>query len=237
MLKRVMFWAPAYKRWRASWGKKLASPWVRIWAHLDMDWVDHGVLRFGFSNVHQLATDVYRSNQPSPRQMRGWAKRGIKTVVNLRGENNFGSYHLEKEVCEQLGLELIDFKLYSRRLPKREEIHAAREIFLNLEKPALLHCKSGADRAGLGSALYLMLVENVPVEEAQKQLSWRFLHIKHAKTGLLDHFLDSYRRFNAEQPTAFLEWVDHHYDRDRLAREFHSRGWANAIVDGLLNRE
>lgn len=237
MLKRVMFWAPAYKSWRASWGDKLASPWVRLWAHLDMDWVDHGVLRVGFSNYHRLANQVYRSNQPSPRQLRRWARQGLKTVVNFRGVSTFGSYHLEKETCQKLGIKLIDFRLYSRRLPKREEIHALRDVLLNLEEPALLHCKSGADRAGLGSALYLLLVKEAPVEEAQKQLSFRFLHIKYAKTGLLDHFLEDYRKFNAKQPTPFIEWVDHYYDREALGREFMSRGWANAVVDGVLNRE
>lgn len=237
MLKRVMFWTPAYKRWRSTWGGKLASPWVRLWAHLDMDWVDHGVLRLGFSNIHRLADDVYRSNQPSPRQMRRWAKRGIRTVVNFRGVSTFGSYHLEREVCAQLGIDMIDFRLYSRRMPKKEEIHAARELFLNLKTPALFHCKSGADRAGIGSALYLLLARDAPVEEAQKQLSMRFLHIKYAKTGLLDHFLESYRQFNARRPTPFLEWVDCYYDRETLSREFMSRSWANTLVDRVLNRE
>ncbi len=237
MLKKVMFWTPAYKRWRKTWGDKLASPWVRIWAHLDMDWVDHGVLRLGFSNFHKLDEGVYRSNQPSPRQLRKLAKLGVKTIVNFRGVSNFGSYYLEKECCESLGIEMIDFRLYSRKMPSKENIHAAREVFQRIEKPVLFHCKSGADRAGIGSALYLLLVKGAPVEEAQKQLSMRFLHIKYAKTGLLDHFLESYRKFNEHRPTPFLEWVDCYYDRDALSKEFMSRGWANTLVDRLLNRE
>ena len=34
-----------------------------------------------------------------------------------------------------------------------------------------MHCKSGADRAGLASALWLLHVERRPVAEAMKQLS------------------------------------------------------------------
>lgn len=237
MLKQMMFWAPAYKRWRASWGGRLDSPWVRFWAHIDMDWVDHGALRVLYTNADQIAADVYRSNQPSPRQLRGWAKRGLTTVVNFRGAHKFGSYHLEEEACRKLGIDLINFKLNSRNLPSRGDIHAIRDLFVGLKTPVLMHCKSGADRASLGAALYLLLVTKAPVEEAQKQLSWRFLHFKHSKTGLMDHFLESYRQFNAQQPTPFIEWVDHHYDRDALTREFQSKPWANALVDGLLNRE
>ena len=43
-----------------------------------------------------------------------------------------------------------------------------------------MHCKSGADRAGLMSALYLILNQNVPVDKAKDQLSFKYLHLKHA---------------------------------------------------------
>ena len=53
----------------------------------------------------------------------------------------------------------------------------------------VMHCKSGADRAGLMSALYLILNQNVSVDKAKNQLSFKYLHLKHAKTGILDAFL------------------------------------------------
>ena len=52
-----------------------------------------------------------------------------------------------------------------------------------LEYPVLVHCKSGADRAGLFAALFLILREGATVAEAREELSPRYGHFRHAKTG------------------------------------------------------
>jgi len=46
-------------------------------------------------------------------------------------------------------------------------------LFGTLEYPILMHCKSGADRVGLMSALYLHTRHGVPISEARRQLSLR----------------------------------------------------------------
>ena len=43
-------------------------------------------LRFFYHNQAEVAPGVFRSNQPSPDRLNTWAKSGIKTVINLRGE-------------------------------------------------------------------------------------------------------------------------------------------------------
>ena len=55
--------------------------------------------------------------------------------------------------------------------------------------------------------LYLILMENVPVEQAQAQLSIRFGHFKQAKTGILDHFFEEYLSYSADHDISFLQWV------------------------------
>ena len=47
-----------------------------------------------------------------------------------------------------------------------------------------MHCKSGADRVGIASCLYLIYRQKYNVSDASKQLSFKFLHIKYAKTGV-----------------------------------------------------
>ena len=89
--------------------------------------------------------------------IRRLAAQGFKAVLNLRGATEYGSYLLEREACRAAGIELVDFKLTSRSLPSREEILALDAIFERLPRPFLMHCKSGADRAGFAAALYLML--------------------------------------------------------------------------------
>ena len=74
---------------------------------------------------------------------------------------------------------------------------AAKDLFESIEYPALMHCKSGADRAGLMSVLYKLLREKVPFEQAVEQLSLKYLHVKHGKTGMLDAFFQAYADYNA----------------------------------------
>lgn len=209
---------------------------VRAW--FDMQLVDHGVIRAVYNNFYHLGGGMYRCSQPSPAQLAKYqAKYGVRSVVNLRGPHGYGSYALEKEACDRLGLVLYDVKLYSRTAPEVEEIHAMDALFKSMEFPALMHCKSGADRAGLGAALYRILHLGHPVEEAMAELGWKYGHFKGAKTGVLDFFLASYVARNARSPIGFLEWVDGEYNREALEASFHEDGWASLIVDKVLHRE
>ena len=210
----------------------------RIRAWLDMHLVDHGAVRAVYSNFYDLGGGMYRSSQPSPAQLRKYQQSlGLRSVINLRGAHGYGSYALEKEACAQLGIALHDVKLYSRTPPEIEEVHAMDALFKVIEYPALLHCKSGADRAGLGAALYRILHLGHPVEAAMAELGWKYGHFKQAKTGVLDFFFATYLVRNAAQPIDFLEWVDTEYNRESLQARFHDEGWASLIVDKVLHRE
>jgi len=209
----------------------------RLLEHFDLLAIDHGIFRFAYLNLHEVAPGVWRSAQPGPRNIRRLAKRGLKTVVNLRGERDCGSFRLEQQACDRYGVRLINFKLQSRGAPRVEKIHEAAELFERIEYPVLLHCKSGADRVGLMSALYLLLREGHSVEEAARQLSLRFGHFRQADTGVLDHFLESYRADNAREPIPFMRWVDERYNRKQVAASFRAKGTTNFIVNRLLKRE
>ncbi|MAI88909.1 MAG: protein tyrosine phosphatase [Ponticaulis sp.] len=216
----------------------LATPEGRKRANNELYWGDHGFLRMRFQNLHQISPEMWRGNQPSPKQVEEHARlRGIKTIINLRGESPKGYYLLEKEACEANGIELVDFQVFSRDTPTREKILEANELFKRIEYPAFMHCKSGADRAGLMSVLYKLLREGVSVEEAQEQLSLKYLHVKHGKTGVLDAVFEVYAAFNAETPISFLDWVENHYDRLAIKEAFLASGRANLKIDELIGRE
>jgi protein tyrosine/serine phosphatase len=204
---------------------------------LDMLLVDHGIFRLFYLNKHRLGKDAWRAAQPAPHNIRKLARQGVRTILNLRGDRDCGSYYLEREECERLGIKLIDFQVRSRQAPTVEQIKGAKELFDSIEYPMLMHCKSGADRAGLMSVLYLHLREGVPLPEAQKQLSLRFGHFRQADTGILDRVFDSYLEHNAREPIAFLDWVDKVYDPVALKRSFRASGWARRLVDQVLRRE
>jgi len=202
-------------------------------------WLDHAILRYIYNTRHRVAPGVYRSSHPLPSQLRAAARLGIRTVINLRGvDPSIASNRLSWEACERYGLKLVHFPLFSRQAPTREEILGFNELLKQAERPLLLHCKSGADRAGLASALYLMLQEQQPVEMAMRQLSLlRFGHVRQARTGVLDHFFECYRRHQQQYGTPFEEWVREYYDRDAVEASFHHNRWINQLADWLLRRE
>ena len=112
-------------------------------ARYELTWGDHGFLRVWFQNLHQISDEMWRANQPSPEQIREHAReRGIKTIINLRGESPKGYYLLEKEACEANGIDLVDFQMFSRDTPTPEKVHGARDLFETIKYPALMHCKS-----------------------------------------------------------------------------------------------
>jgi protein tyrosine/serine phosphatase len=206
-------------------------------SYLDMLLVDHGIFRLFYANCHKISNKAWRSAQPAPHHIRRFAQAGIRTIVNLRGERQCGSYWLEQEACARHGLKLVNFQIRSRAAPTREELMGAKRLFEEVEYPMLMHCKSGADRAGLMSVLYRFLQEGVPLNEATQELSLKYGHFRQADTGILDYFFEKYLADSADSAIPFFDWVDTVYDPDELKRTFRSKGWANRLVDSVLQRE
>lgn len=226
-----------YRRWQKTWPERLNSPWIRVAAFFDLFVLDHGLFRPFFNRPTEIASGIYRSAQPSPGDIKRLSQKGFKTIISLRGTGTTGPYLLSKEACEKHRIDLKVIRLYSKRAPSVQLIRALHELIQNSNKPLLLHCKSGADRSGMASALYLLLTDTGTIEDAKAQLSWRYLHIKQARTGVLDWFLESYEDFYKQNPVPFMEWVENYYDREAVQQSFKPKGWANILVDGILRRE
>ncbi len=206
-------------RLAAAYGTDISSPKARraAWWHFVL--MDHAFLRGWWTNLDQVAQGVWRSNQPSPARFGQYRDRlGIKTVLNLRGTPRQGFYLFEVEACRNLGLTLHDVALSARRLPPKQTLLDLLDLLPRLEKPFLIHCKSGADRTGLVAALYLLEVEHRPLAEAKRQLSFRYLHLKSTSTGVLDHFLTLYEAEGAGR--SLRTWIEQDYDPDRLTASF-----------------
>lgn len=210
------------------------NPW------LNSLFLDHALLRIPWRNWGVVESGrLYRSNHPTPWQIRQAASRyGIRTVINLRGNRpDCGSDVLGRAEAARLGLAYIDVALESRGAPAWDRIENLAGVYARVEEPALIHCKSGADRTGLGAGIWLLL-QGRSVDEALAQLTLRHGHIAAAKTGILDAFFRSYRAFIQQHgPKPFLDWARDDYDREGLRAAFRSKPWADRIVDGVLRRE
>ena len=202
--------------------------------------IDHAILRLGWRNWGVVAPGrLYRSNHPLPWQIRLAARHhGIRTVINLRGNRaDCGADALSRAEAARLGLAHIDAPFESRGAPHKDRILRLAAIFQDMDEPALIHCKSGADRTGLAAGLWLML-QGRPVAEALAQLSLRHGHVAASRTGILDAFFKSFAVFRQANPEIpFLEWVQGTYDEAALRESFSSNPWADRLVDQVLRRE
>ncbi len=179
---------------------------------------------------------LYRSNHPTPGRLAAAKRRlGLKTLINLRGHRQCGSDALSRAAALRLGLVHQDMAFESRGAPHRDRILRFAEIYGGLRLPALMHCKSGADRAGLAAGLAI-LIDGGSSAQALRQLSWRFGHFSRSRTGVLDAFFHLYAR-QAEGRTPFLTWVSLDYDEGELRAGFSAGGVSAFINDSLLQRE
>jgi protein tyrosine phosphatase (PTP) superfamily phosphohydrolase (DUF442 family) len=199
--------------------------------------LDHGVFRTVWDNFAEVIPGrLYRSNHPTPGRLARLVRlHGIRTVVNLRGEKPNGSNTLSLQAARRLGLAHAFLAFESRGAPHRDRILRFHDLYGRMATPALIHCKSGADRAGLAAGLAI-LFEGGRAAEALRQLSWRFGHVRGSRAGVLDAFFILYAT-TGEGRLPFLDWVDREYDEARLRQTFAADRLASFINDRLLRRE
>ncbi|MBM7068277.1 tyrosine-protein phosphatase [Actibacterium sp. 188UL27-1] len=210
----------AERKVRKSFGDDISTPFKRWQAWLHFHLLDHAFLRVWWTNFGRVADGVYRSNHPGPKRLKKYKSMGIQTVLNLRGNDGYSPWLFEQEACDRLGLTLVERKIYARKAAGQQEILNLIDTLKTLPKPFVLHCKSGADRAGFAAVLYRAIVEKVPLSEARKELSVRYLHLDWTATGIVDHIFDVYEKRNAQDPIDLETWFRTEYNKREVEESF-----------------
>jgi protein tyrosine phosphatase (PTP) superfamily phosphohydrolase (DUF442 family) len=216
---------------------RLLTPENRRAAHLESFLIDHAYFRVVWNNLAEVVPGtLYRSNHPTPARLRRWVRRfGLKTIVNLRGPKPTGSTELTEDAAHRLGVAHLYLAFESRGAPHRDRILRFHQLYRTMARPALMHCKSGADRAGLAAGLAI-LFDGGSAADALRQLSLRFGHFAHSRAGILDAFFVHYAA-TGEGRKPFIDWVREDYDETSFRNAFAARGLSSFINDRLLRRE
>lgn len=130
-------------------------------------------------NIHVVEPGaLYRSAQPNGSELENLLQDyGIRTVINLRGANTGeGWYDDEIAASNKPGVTHVDIAMSARSKPSTETINQLVQTLRDAPRPILVHCKDGADRTGLAAALYELLVEEKPADDAARQLSFWYGH-------------------------------------------------------------
>lgn len=168
-----------------------------------------GLFTANFRTVR--ANHLYRSAQMQPAQLDDTLDRyGIKTVLNLRGESRNGAWFKnERALCASRKIDYESIELDNEEMPHPVSLQ---RLVVRLEQgpfPILVHCRRGADRTGLASVLYLMIVESASLEAAiDSQHTWHQGHITF-QPDANDRFLRLYRETSAGR--SMRDWIFHCY--------------------------
>ncbi len=106
-----------------------------------------------FTNLYQVNSEIYRSDQPTKKGMLEIDSLGIRTVLNLRNHRN------DKSEARLTTLNLRRVKINAWKMDYQDLVDALKSI-KNSEKPLLVHCLHGSDRTGAVIAGYRIAFEN-----------------------------------------------------------------------------
>lgn len=152
-------------------------------------------------NFHEITADeAYRSGQLDSSRLAYYIKKhNIKSVLNLRGNvasdgHSVAHWYLdEKRVSTDLGAKHYDIYLSSSSRPDNEAVMKLMDFFKSAPRPVLIHCKSGADRAGLVASMWKVVVDKEPKSEAENQLSLQYGHFPFGGAAAMDRFFDGWQ--------------------------------------------
>jgi protein tyrosine/serine phosphatase len=156
------------------------------------------------------AGKLYRSAQLSRSDLqKEVTDNGIKTIINLSGENHKAVWYVEElALCQEQHIRHVDIHLSAQHLPLPSEISKLLESYREVPRPILLHCRSGSDRTGLAAALYLIDQDHVPWNKAEEALSVSYGHFAIYPYFEMDEFVQLYGEGSKK---SLLNWTREDY--------------------------
>jgi protein tyrosine/serine phosphatase len=107
----------------------------------------------GVPNLHQIAPGLYRSAQPTADGMQRLKGMGIRTVISFR------AYHDDKEALAGTGIRAVRIPINTWDIRDSQVVATLKALKQKGDGPFLIHCQHGADRTGLMSAMYRIVVQ------------------------------------------------------------------------------
>ncbi len=142
-------------------------------------------------NFHKVSDQLYRGAQPMGGGIKKLAELGIKTVVNLRGEEDLVS--AERKIVESSGLRYFSIPMPGLSAPSDEEVARVMSIVNNPDnQPVFLHCKRGADRTGTILAIYRISHDGWTADRAIAEA--RHYGMSWAEFGMRTYISDYYKK-------------------------------------------
>ena len=105
---------------------------------------------------------------------------------------------------------MIDVRMTAYELPDAKTLTALYDAIKSAQEPVLFHCKSGADRTSLASAVWRMMTLGETRAEAAQELSIAYGHFR-AATPAMDQLVEMF--------VPDRKWIRKEYPKLRTAAE------------------
>ncbi len=102
----------------------------------------------------------------------------IKTIFNLQGNRpGYEWFDNEQKVAANLNVKNYNYDFASESIPNSDRFQSFMQNLANAERPILIHCRSGSDRTGEMTAVYMMKYMGTTKEQALEQLTQKYWHL------------------------------------------------------------
>ena len=119
----------------------------------------------GVPNLFKINDNVYRSAQPSGDGFKEIKSLGVKTVINLC------FFHSDKRLLKGTDLNLINIYMIPFMPQEYDMITFLKIMSDENNSPVLIHCRHGADRTGLMSAVYRIVFDGWTKNQAIDEMT------------------------------------------------------------------
>jgi protein tyrosine/serine phosphatase len=135
----------------------------------------------------QVAEGFYRGGQPRRQGFEYLKQLGVKTVINLRAENQ------EAEEVKSLGFHYVHIPMSAWKRVPESKIQMFFQVLRDRDSyPVFVHCERGADRTGFMVGLYRIAFQDWGADRAYQEARahglrpW-YLSLKDQLYGFADH--------------------------------------------------
>jgi tyrosine-protein phosphatase SIW14 len=136
----------------------------------------------GIPNFHQVNERIFRGGQPTAEAWPSLARLGVKTVIDLRREDEH-STAAEAQAVAAAGMNYFNVPMKGVVAPTNEQIAKVLRL-LNSQDLVFVHCRRGADRTGTVIACYRIAHDRWERKQALHEakslgMAWDQLGLKH----------------------------------------------------------
>jgi protein tyrosine/serine phosphatase len=121
----------------------------------------------GIVNFGKVSDMLYRGAQPDDAGLESLKRLGVKTIINLRMENDCWKDESAKALSH--GILYTNVPLRGLGRPTDDQIKTVLGLIDSLPGPVFIHCQHGCDRTGTLVACYRMKHDQWAVEKAMAE--------------------------------------------------------------------